>query len=120
MSDLARRRCTPCREGMPSLDAASATALLARLDGWTIEQGPRLARRWRFRDFSSALAFVNRIGAIADGEDHHPDITLAWGRVGVELWTHAARGLTENDFIVAAKFDEAWASEAAARQAGRG
>jgi 4a-hydroxytetrahydrobiopterin dehydratase len=120
MKELARKRCTPCHEGMPSMDVQAASALLGRLDGWTIEQGPRLAKRWSFRDFSSALAFVNRIGAIADSEDHHPDITLAWGRVGVELWTHAARGLTENDFIVAAKFDEAWASEGSSRPAGRG
>ena len=69
---------------------------------WTISAGPRLGKTWKFPDFATALAFVNRIGAIADAEDHHPDVALSWGRVAVELWSHAAGGLTENDFIVAA------------------
>lgn len=106
MSELARRKCTPCREGMASLSAAEAQPLLDQLDGWTIAPGPRLTKTWKLADFANALAFVNRIGEIAETEDHHPDIALAWGRVGVELWTHAAGGLTENDFIVAAKMDE--------------
>ena len=92
---------------MPSVAGEEASALLAQLDGWAIEAGPRLARRWKFPDFATALAFVNRIGAIADAEDHHPDVTLGRGRAGIELWTHAAGGLTENDFIVAAKIDAA-------------
>lgn len=107
MGDLAARKCTPCREGMPSLTDDEARALLGRLDGWAIEPGPRLAKKWAFRDFAAALAFVNRVGAIAEAEDHHPDVTLGWGRAGIELWTHAAGGLTENDFIVAAKIDAA-------------
>jgi len=106
MSELASRNCTPCREGMASLPAAEAQRLLGQLDGWTITPGPRLTKTWKLADFASALALVNRIGAIAEAEDHHPDIALAWGRVGVELWTHAAGGLTENDFIVAAHIDE--------------
>lgn len=113
MSDLARKHCTPCREGTPPLGDDEAKRLVAGLDGWSIEDGPRLARRWKFPDFATALAFVNRIGAIADAEDHHPDVTLGWGRVGVELWTHAAGGLTENDFILAAKINEADEAHAA-------
>lgn len=105
MTTLAAKNCIPCRDGMPSLPADEQARLLCELDGWTIRDGPRLAKSWKFRDFASALAFVNRIGEIADAEDHHPDITLGWGRAGVELWTHAASGLTENDFIVAAKID---------------
>lgn len=104
---LASRSCVPCRDGMPPLQFAEAHALLSQLGGWTIAHGPRLAKVWKLANFAEALAFVNRIGAIAEAEDHHPDIALAWGRVGVELWTHAAGGLTENDFIVAAKIDEA-------------
>jgi len=92
---------------MPSLAPERAGELLAELDGWAIQTGPRLAKAWKLADFAAALALVNRIGAIAEAEDHHPDIALAWGRVGVELWTHAAGGLTENDFIVAAKIDQA-------------
>lgn len=114
MTDLARRTCTPCRDGMPALSEAEARGLLARLEGWCIAAGPRLTKSWRLADFATALAFVNRIGAIAEAEDHHPDLALAWGRVGVELWTHAAGGLTENDFIVAAKIDEAFAAPAGA------
>lgn len=106
MSELARRKCTPCRDGMPSLPDDEARRLLAQLGGWTLAPGPRLTRTWKLPDFAAALAFVNRIGAVAEDADHHPDIALAWGRVGVELWTHAAGGLTENDFIVAARIDE--------------
>jgi 4a-hydroxytetrahydrobiopterin dehydratase len=89
------------------LSGDEAARLLAELDGWTIEGGKHLVRRWKLADFKAALAFVNRIGAIAEREDHHPDIELGWGRVAVELWTHTAGGLTENDFIVAAKIDRA-------------
>ena len=109
MSELSQRRCVPCREGTPPLSADAVGNLLAHLDGWSIAAGPRLTRQWKFPDFASALAFVNRIGAIADAEDHHPDVTLGWGRVGIEMWTHAAGGLTENDFILAAKIDDAHA-----------
>jgi len=105
MSELAGKHCTPCREGMAPLPEYAAARLLDELDGWAITDGPRLTKRWKFRDFASALAFVNRIGAIADAEDHHPDIALGWGRVEVELWTHAAGGLTDNDFIVAARIE---------------
>jgi len=107
VSELSKKHCVPCREGMPSLAADSTAALLAQLDGWTVSPQPRLAKQWKFPDFATALAFVNRIGAIADAEDHHPDVTLGWGRVGIELWTHAAGGLTENDFILAARIDDA-------------
>ncbi len=114
MSRLSGKRCLPCREGMPSLSNDEAAALLAELDGWAISSGPRLGRTWKLADFATALAFVNRIGAIAEAEDHHPDITLSWGKVGVELWTHAAGGLTENDFIVAARIDDARPDDAKA------
>ena len=110
MSELSNKHCVPCREGMPPLAADAVSKLLAQLDGWAVTDGPRLAKGWKFPDFSTALAFVNHIGAIADAEDHHPDVTLGWGRVGVELWTHAAGGLTENDFILAARIDDARAS----------
>ena len=89
-------------------DFALAETLLAELDGWVIETPPRIARQFQFPDFAKALAFVNRIGAIAENENHHPDIKLTWGKVGVEIWTHKIGGLTESDFILAAKFDEAY------------
>lgn len=93
---------------MPRLADDACTRLLGQLDGWSITAGPRLSGKWKFADFATALAFVNRIGALADAEDHHPDVTLGWGRVGVELWTHVVDGLTENDFILAAKMDDAY------------
>lgn len=108
VSELSGRHCVPSRKGMPRLTDADCARLLSELDDWSITAGPRLSRNWKFADFASALAFVNRIGLLADAEDHHPDVTLGWGRVGVELSTHAADGLTENDFILAAKIDDAY------------
>ena len=80
--------------------------MLPQVPAWTVEAGPRLRRTYRFRDFASGLALVNRIGAMAEEEDHHPDLVLAWGRVEVTLWTHIIDGLTENDFVVAAKTEQ--------------
>lgn len=94
-----------CRPGAPRLDAGAARALLAQLPaGWALD-GEVLAKRFRFADFSGALAFVNRVGALADAQDHHPDVELGWGRAVLRIWTHDAGGLTENDFILAARAD---------------
>ncbi len=81
-----------------------ATKLLEELDGWSFEQG-HLVKTYNFEDFAAALAFVNHIGEIAEQQGHHPDIYLTWGKVSVEIWTHKIDGLTESDFILAAKFD---------------
>ena len=83
----------------------AATRLLEQIDGWEIEQG-RVTKSFTFKDFAEALAFVNRIGAIAQEQDHHPDIYITFGKVSIEIWTHKIDGLTESDFILAAKFDE--------------
>jgi len=82
-----------------------ASRLMEQLDGWAFEQG-HLAKTYHFVDFAAALDFVNRIGAISEEQGHHPDIYMTWGKVSVELWTHKIDGLTESDFILAAKFDE--------------
>lgn len=82
-----------------------ASRLMEQLDGWSFEQG-HLAKSYSFSDFGGALEFVNRIGAIAQEQGHHPDIYMTWGKVSVEIWTHKIDGLTESDFILAAKFDE--------------
>jgi 4a-hydroxytetrahydrobiopterin dehydratase len=104
--ELAKRQCVPCRADTPKVDGDLLAGLLAQLgDGWEVA-GERLRRSFRFPDFVSALAFVNRIGEVAEREQHHPDVLLAWGRVTVEIWTHAIGGLSENDFILAAKIDE--------------
>lgn len=104
---LAREACVACRPGAPGLSGAEVSELLARLDsGWTVEQeGRRLVKSWRFRDFAEALVFVNRVGDVAEAADHHPDIAFGWGRATITLWTHAIGGLHRNDFIVAARIE---------------
>jgi 4a-hydroxytetrahydrobiopterin dehydratase len=106
---LARKNCVPCEGGVAKLAADEIEPLLTQLDGWTVEGGQKLSRTYRFPDFVRALAFVNKAGAVAEAEGHHPDLHLTWGKVGVEIWTHAIGGLSENDFILAAKLDEAHA-----------
>ena len=105
--DLAGMECVPCKGGVPPLETRRIDALLKQLDGWTVEQQYHLTRTFRFADFAAALDFVNGIGEIAEQQNHHPDIHLAWGMVKVEVWTHKIKGLTESDFIFAAKVDRA-------------
>jgi 4a-hydroxytetrahydrobiopterin dehydratase len=107
--DLAARRCVPCEGGTPALTREQYAPLLDQLAGWTVEepadQPPRLVKSFRFKNFLEAVGFVNAITPIAEAEGHHPDLYVRWGEVRVLLWTHAAGGLTENDFILAAKID---------------
>lgn len=104
MTDLAERRCEPCRGGVPPLGPEAWQPLLAQLaDGWQVVDGHHLAREYRFPDFAGALAFTNRVGELAEQVGHHPDLHLAWGRVRVEIWTHKIDGLHEADFVFAAK-----------------
>ena len=109
MSDLAAKQCVPCRGGVPPLRGAALLVLHAQLGGeaggWRVVDEHHLEKEWRFRDFAEALAFVNRVGAMADAQNHHPDVFLAWGRVRVAIWTHTIDGLTESDFVFAAKCD---------------
>lgn len=106
MSELASKRCVPCQGGVPALRGAELQALHAQLgDAWTVVGEHHLEREVRFPDFSAALAFVNRVGAMAEEQGHHPDLLLAWGRVRVTVWTHKIDGLTESDFVFAAKCD---------------
>ena len=103
--DLAERRCVPCRGGVPPLSGDRVAALAARIPDWEVVQNHHLRREFRFSDFAGALAFVNRAGAVAERENHHPDLELSWGRVAVSIHTHAVDGLTESDFILAAKIE---------------
>ncbi|MEW6744968.1 MAG: 4a-hydroxytetrahydrobiopterin dehydratase [Planctomycetota bacterium] len=103
---LSKKSCVPCRGGVPPLTAEQIEPLAREVPRWTVEGQSRIVREFAFRDFRSALAFTNAIGEIAEAEGHHPDIHLAWGHVGVEIWTHKVGGLTESDFILAAKIDE--------------
>lgn len=106
---LADRNCIPCRGGTPSLkgkDLSDFHCMLAEPSQWNIVDQHHLFRIYKFPDFKSALAFVNRVGELAEQQGHHPDILLGWGKVEITLWTHAVDGLTESDFILAAKIDE--------------
>ena len=105
MSDLADKDCVPCRGGVPPMGRKEAEALLKQLPGWTLNAAGHLEKAYDFPDFAAALAFVNRLGAVAEEQDHHPDIRLSWGKAVVEVWTHKIDGLTESDFILAAKAD---------------
>lgn len=105
MTDLAHRRCNPCKAGTPPLQTEAIQGLLAGLEGWSVVDEHHLEKEYRFKDFVEALLFVNRLGGLAEAEGHHPDVVLAWGRVKVTVWTHSVGGLSENDFIFAAKAD---------------
>ncbi len=107
MSQLAEKQCVPCRGGVPPLEAERVTVLLGQIDGWSAERNHHISRTFKFPDFASALSFVNRVGAIAEAQNHHPNIYLTWGEVRIDIWTHKIDGLTESDFVLAAKVDAA-------------
>jgi 4a-hydroxytetrahydrobiopterin dehydratase len=102
---LADKKCVPCRGGVPPLRGEELEKLWADLPNWTVTNEHHLQREFKFPDFKQALDFVNRVGELAEEQGHHPDILLAWGKVGITLWTHKIDGLTESDFIMAAKID---------------
>ena len=106
MTELAGKTCVPCRGGVPPMPKAEAEGYLREAPGWTlIDDGKRIEREFKHKDFKAALAFVNQVGAIAEDEGHHPDITFGWGYAKVSLYTHKIKGLHENDFIMAAKIN---------------
>ncbi len=104
---LADKKCVPCRGGVPPLKGKELEALHQSVPDWIVEKEHHIHREFRFPDFKQALAFVNRIGALAEEQGHHPDILLGWGKAEVTMWTHKIDGLTESDFIMAAKIDRA-------------
>jgi 4a-hydroxytetrahydrobiopterin dehydratase len=103
--DLAAKRCVACEEGAPKLSAEEIAGLLWKLDDWECVKKHHLTKSWEFEDFAQALAFVNKVGALAEREGHHPDLFLKWGLVRAEIYTHSVDGLTESDFVLAAKID---------------
>jgi len=110
---LADNKCVPCRGGVPPMEAPRAQELLQQLNrGWQLNTEGHLERLYTFKDFAEALAFVNRVGTVAEDEGHHPDLYLAWGKCKVEIWTHKIQGLTESDFYMAAKADRTFESSA--------
>jgi len=112
---LADNKCVPCRGGVPAMDVAKAQDLLKQLQtGWQLNSRGHLERLYTFKDFAQALKFVNKVGAVAEAEGHHPDFHLGWGKCTVEVWTHKINGLTESDFYLAAKADREFDSMKAA------
>jgi len=107
MSELAQENCIPCRGGVPPLKGEELDALQEKLgNGWQIINEHHLEKEYIFADFRQALDFTVKVGEVAENQDHHPDIYLAWGKVKLTIWTHKIDGLTESDFILAAKADQ--------------
>lgn len=102
---LADKRCVPCRGGVPPIKGRELQGLMKAVPQWKVVNEHHLTREFKFPDFAKALEFVNRVGALAEDQGHHPDILLAWGKAEITLWTHKIDGLTESDFIMAAKID---------------
>ena len=103
---LTEKHCTPCRGGIPPLKGDELRKFQGQVTGWQVLEEHHLFKTCAFPDFRTALAFVNRVGELAEAEGHHPDICLGWGRVDIKIWTHKVDGLTESDFILAAKIDQ--------------
>jgi len=106
MTDLANKTCAPCRGGVPPLAGKELDALAEQVPEWDVVDGHHITRAFAFPDFAQALEFANKVGAIAEAQGHHPDILLSWGKAAVTTWTHKINGLTESDFILAAKIDK--------------
>ena len=106
MNELARKRCEPCRGGTPPLAGEELRALARQVPDWRVVDEHHLTKTYPFPDFISGLGFVNAIASLAEEQGHHPDLQLAWGRVDVKIYTHKIDGLSESDFILAAKIDE--------------
>ena len=106
MAGLSEKTCVPCRGGVPPLTAEQIRPLAVQVEDWHVINNHHIEREFRFPDFKTALDFTNKIGAIVEEQSHHPDICLGWGKVGVKIWTHKIDGLTESDFILAAKIDK--------------
>jgi 4a-hydroxytetrahydrobiopterin dehydratase len=106
VSELAEKECVPCRGGVPPLRGPALQELQAKLGGgWRVQDAHHLEKEFKFKNFREALAFVNKVGELAEKVNHHPDLGLSWGKVKVELWTHKIGGLSEADFVFAAKVD---------------
>lgn len=106
MSDITSKKCVPCSVGATPLNADDIKGFLNNLnEDWKVKDNTQIERTFKFKDFKEALEFTNKVGAIAEAEGHHPDLSLTWGKVIVTLWTHKIKGLHENDFIMAAKID---------------
>ena len=103
--DLTQKKCIPCEAGTPPLEESKINELLKEIPAWTLKVG-HLHKKFKFKNFAEAIKFVNAVAEIAEHEGHHPDFCVHYNKIEIELWTHAINGLSENDFIVAAKIDK--------------
>ena len=110
VGELIHRNCVPCRGGVSPLQGEAVLRLLREVSNWKAVQEHHLVKSFRFKNFKTALDFVNQVGELSEREWHHPDLALAWGRVDVKIYTHKIDGLSDNDFILAAKIDRLYSS----------
>lgn len=110
MDELAKKKCVPCTVGTPSLTGEKLQQLFNQLEDWELIEEKEIQKLYKFKDFKEALHFVNEVGKTAEEEEHHPDIELSWGKVKIKLSTHKIKGLSESDFILAAKCDVLYTS----------
>jgi 4a-hydroxytetrahydrobiopterin dehydratase len=109
MSELAQRKCVPCEGGVEPLSRSQAESYLAQLEEWMLDTAAKqISKTYKFKDFMQVIDFINRIAQVAEEEGHHPDICFGWGRAEVKFTTHAIKGLSVNDFIMAAKVEEVY------------
>ena len=110
MNDLINKKCVPCEDGVPALDLSEIHKYQKKVDGWDVKSNEKkiyfLEKKFKVKDFLTSQKFVNRVGAISETEGHHPDILFGWGYAIIKITTHAIKGLSENDFILAAKIDQ--------------
>ncbi|HEX8283991.1 MAG TPA: 4a-hydroxytetrahydrobiopterin dehydratase [Pyrinomonadaceae bacterium] len=107
MECLLNKHCVPCHGGVPRLAGAEIEPLAAQLEGWEVVEEHHLSKAYEFKNFADALDFVNRAGGVAEAEGHHPDIEFGWGYARLKIYTHAIDGLSESDFVLAARIDAA-------------
>ena len=105
MTELAQKTCVPCRGGVPPLRGTDLQRLADQVSEWKVVEEHHIERTFGFSNFREALEFTNQVGELAEEQGHHPDIYLAWGKAGIKIWTHKIDGLTESDFVMAAKID---------------
>jgi 4a-hydroxytetrahydrobiopterin dehydratase len=106
MTGLSQKECVPCRGGVPPLTREEIAKLLPELSGWEVINDHHLEKKYKFANFRESLTFVNRVGELAEEQGHHPGICFGWGTAEITIWTHKINGLTESDFILAAKIDK--------------
>lgn len=105
MTNLADKKCVPCEGGVPPMKQEEIKKFLTEIAGWSVSGDAKILREFKFKDFKASMAFINKVAELAEAEGHHPDIYISYNKVGLELFTHAVGGLTENDMILAAKIN---------------